>query len=371
MTNKELVSQPSDTDQIDTPKAKSPVLLWVAVVILFICIFSGAGTGYWFFTQYYQPIAQKVDSQRNLSAEVTKLQDSQLALGADLKNSLLQQANIDTAIQKVQSAVTAQGKRQNAIDTDIAKLSGTRASDWLLAEADYLTRMAGRKLWLEEDTRTAILLLKEADLRLDETADPALLPIRKAIADDIVTIQQLKNTDTTSIALSLHGLIENIENLPLDTIKLPLPEEVELAEVSENVGDWKDNLVKVLDSIAEQFVRHVDLEKEVQPFLIPQQESLVREQLRLSLVQAQSSLLKRNAELFFASLEQAESIIKRNFKTNATVTLDTLNMLEQQKQKSIQMQLPQTLQSSQMLKDAAMNRLAKPVTEESGLSSEI
>ncbi len=55
-------------------------------------------------------------------------------------------------------------------------MKGRRPNDWLLAEADYLVKMAGRKLWLEHDTASATILLESADHRIAELNDPSMTP---------------------------------------------------------------------------------------------------------------------------------------------------------------------------------------------------
>ena len=60
-----------------------------------------------------------------------------------------------------------------------ADLDDKRPNDWMLAESEYLVRMAGRKLWLEHDIVSAITLLGNADERIKALNDPSLMPIRK------------------------------------------------------------------------------------------------------------------------------------------------------------------------------------------------
>jgi len=83
------------------------------------------------------------------------------------------------------------------LERQISELSGRRPSDWLLAEANYLVNMAGRKLFLENDIGTSMTLLAEADARLEDLGDPSLLPIRALIASDIQTLQQVNPVSTT------------------------------------------------------------------------------------------------------------------------------------------------------------------------------
>ena len=85
-----------------------------------------------------------------------------------------------------------------------------------------MVRMAGRKLWLENDVRTATLLLVNADKRLKSLADPSVLPVRAKLAEDIQTLQQMNPVSQSSVALALTGMLAQIDKLPLDTFEKPV-----------------------------------------------------------------------------------------------------------------------------------------------------
>ena len=56
----------------------------------------------------------------------------------------------------------SQQQQQEALDAlqhKVLDLDDKRPNDWMLAESEYLVRMAGRKLWLEHDLVSAITLL--------------------------------------------------------------------------------------------------------------------------------------------------------------------------------------------------------------------
>ena len=89
---------------------------------------------------------------------------------------------MQTAQQQAEQGVT---QRLSVMDTRLGEVSGRQPNDWTLAEASYLVRIAGRKLWLEDDIDTAQSLLVAADLRVAELSDPSLYPLRASIAEDI------------------------------------------------------------------------------------------------------------------------------------------------------------------------------------------
>ena len=69
----------------------------------------------------------------------------------------------------------------------VATISGSDAKTWLLAQADFLVKMAGRKLWSDQDVTSAAALLKAPTPAADMN-DPSLLDVRRAITEDISTL---------------------------------------------------------------------------------------------------------------------------------------------------------------------------------------
>ena len=75
-----------------------------------------------------------------------------------------------------------------------------------LAEADYLVKMAGRKLWLEHDVVSATRLMEGADQRISALNDPSLTTLRQAMADDITTLRAIPLIDRDGLVLKLNSL---------------------------------------------------------------------------------------------------------------------------------------------------------------------
>ena len=107
-----------------------------------------------------------------------------------LKLQLAEAMNkLDQSNSKDGEQLAALGKQQQllqdelkGLQTRVLDLNDKRPNDWMLAESEYLVRMAGRKLWLEHDLVSAITLLGNADERIKALNDPSLMPIdRKSV----------------------------------------------------------------------------------------------------------------------------------------------------------------------------------------------
>lgn len=78
-----------------------------------------------------------------------------------------------------------------------------------------MVKMAGRKLWNDQDVVTAVSLLKGADSSLAEMNDPSLLAIRRAINEDIGNLAALSKIDNDGTILQLNQLANQVDNLRL------------------------------------------------------------------------------------------------------------------------------------------------------------
>jgi uroporphyrin-3 C-methyltransferase len=364
MTKKELESPKNKIESEQASETKQntsnhSTLLWCAIGVMFIVVCLFGSTAFWFYQQHYQPLLQTVQNQQSVSSELALVASHQQQ--QDLKLSQQQQSHrqIIASVEELQGALSVQEVQLSSLNTDLANMNGTRASDWLIAEADYLTRMAGRKIWLEDDTQTAILLLKEADLRLEEVGDPALIPARKAIASDVLSIKQASNNNTLSIALTLNSIIEQIDTLPLNSVSLPVKEYSENKQVTNNVEDWKDNLLSVFDSLADDLFRYEKLGSDIQPFLTHEQQYIVKERLRLALLQAQNYIIQRRISEYKVSLNVAISLIEQHFAVETPRIVEIIKILNTEKQKNIESSSPTELASTKIMKNITSNRIQK------------
>jgi uncharacterized protein HemX len=72
-------------------------------------------------------------------------------------------------------------------------------------------KLAGRKLWSDQDVTTAAALLKSADASLADMNDPSLITARRAITDDIASLSAVTQVDYDGIILKVnHSLIRSI-----------------------------------------------------------------------------------------------------------------------------------------------------------------
>lgn len=365
---KELETQASSSERKPSadsaPSAKTRIMreqknrngqgfLWAVVIINFLLLAAGAGAGYWFWQQWHlqqqeqaQVIEQQKAAQTNQLRANNELQSSLQQDNETLRNRLLQ-------LSKELSDLEAQSL---ANTQSLADVSGRRPSDWLLAEADYLVRMAGRKLWLEKDIRTAILMMQSADSRLQDLSDPSLLPVRELIAADIQTLQQINPVSLSSVALALSGMLPQVNNLPLALPEIP---EIKSREdqTSESIGEWRANLDKLWVFFREELINYQPRTTAIKPMLTQQQQWLAKEQLKLALLQAQSAVLSEQETLFKQSLQRAIGLIVDHFELADTSVEKFVDSLRNLEQTNIHRELPSQMQSARPLQELLQRRV--------------
>lgn len=331
-------------DQVTAVKSAKTGVLWFFTLLNLLLVLAAAAAGYWFWMQWQQSINTEntiiSEHQQTLENQAGQLQT--LNSNLVIQNTEIQQKLAAISSQAANASEQAEANRKN-----LADVSGRRPADWLLAEADYLVRMAGRKLWLENDVKTAVAMLQSADSRLQDLADPSLLPVRQFIASDIQTLQQINQVSLTSIALSLSGMVQQVNNLPLSLPEaqtdLPEPEEVE-------------GMSRIWVYILSNFKYQPNSEP-IKPLLTDQQQWLAKEQLRYALLQSQSAVMAQQTTLFQQSIQRAIGLLVQHYDLDSEQVKGFIAALTNLENTNVDKNYPQQLDAARPLQDMLESRM--------------
>ena len=343
------------------PKTAKTGLLWLVTLLNLLLLGGAAYGGYWYFNQH-SVTQTKLDTLRSeLNNELGQKHSQMANRAATLEQQISAQAEATQDVLDGEAAQQAtveqlENQLQGAL-AQIQELDGRRPTDWLIAEADYLVRMAGRKMWLEKDLRTAIMLLGNADQRLKSLADPSVLPVRALIAQDIQSLQQVNPVSEVSVALALDGLVKQVDKLAIITPKEA--NEFTSEEVSDSASDWKQNLLSVWRSLVDDFIRVEYRDEPVEPMMTAQQEWLSREQIKLALQQAQAAALAGEQALYQASIERAATIISDDYIQSNSDVSGFQSALSQLKNTDISKAVPTELSSQAALESLLDSRVKR------------
>ena len=195
----------------------------------------------------------------SLNQLTNTLSEQSTSVVADQSKQSLQIEKLVSEIHDLQLRVNTQGRR-------IAELGSTTRSDWLLAEAVYLSRLASQRLQTERTVKNPLALLENVDLILKELDDEDLLSARRALAEDITALRLVKDVDRQGIYLELQALAKNIETLSLMDIHTQVASQVN-STASE--GSDKHNVDKGFFSDIRSLVRVTQRTNPIEPVLQP------------------------------------------------------------------------------------------------------
>lgn len=268
----------------------------------------------------YQQLQQQLLAQ---DAKNIALQDQlqQALLQPNQRIGQLEQQQLNDA--KTYQELTRLTEDQTQLQDRINKLAQRSPTHWMASEAEYLVNMAGRKLWLEKDPRTATDLLKSADETIAAMNNPALLPIRKALAKDIAATASIKTTDIDGSVLALDALVEQLDKLPLNRADA----EADAAEdttITGNLNDWQSNLGKTWKALTQDFITIRHRTADAPALLAPEQQWYLVENIRHKLLQSQLALYRYDRAAYHQSLMMARKWIQTHFDTQDHKTIEAI-----------------------------------------------
>ncbi|EGQ9324436.1 uroporphyrinogen-III C-methyltransferase [Vibrio cholerae] len=355
-------NQPAAKKTLDSTPAQTPPPQpnsqgkKLASVALLLVLALGAG-----FAYVHQQ--QKSEFNNQLQAVRAELKQTRDALNAQLEQTVSKATSQATEItHRAETVLEQQQKSIESLQLAVADIKGRRPNDWLLAEADYLVKLAGRKLFLEHDVETATQLMESADQRIAALNDPSLTPLRKAMANDITTLKNIPLIDRDGLVLRLISLQQQIDNLPLANAILPADQPQTSQAVSENLDDWQTNLKNSLKAFADNFITFRSRDGNVIPLLSPTQHFYLRENLQAKLETAIKGVYTEQQTLYRTALDTAAQWSTSFFNPDDKAVQSFNAALAQLAEQQVQVEYPVKLQAQQQLADVINERLRRSVS---------
>ncbi len=199
----------------------------------------------------------------------------------------------------------------------IEKNKGALEKDLLISEVDFLIRSASFRLALTGDQETTRQLLNAADNRLKMISDVKIIPIRKAIANDIAQINLKGKEDVVGMYLKLESLSRFINNWPLKKLTFNDSSEVDKNKKTneEVTGNWQ-HFKKTSTRVLKKWFQVSHSSKKINPLFNQEEEHLIRKNIELLIQQTQWGLIQRNSDIYGKSLEKLSAYINQYFDSN-------------------------------------------------------
>lgn len=339
----ETTPQPVNTEK----KSKNGAALVLSAVAIAIALAAGIGLYGWG--------KQQATARDALATQLTALQKAQESQKAELEGIIKKQAaQLDDA-NRQQAALA---KQLDEVQQKVATISGSDAKTWLLAQADFLVKLAGRKLWSDQDVTTAAALLKSADASLADMNDPSLITARRAITDDIASLSSVAQIDYDGIILKLNQLSNQIDNLRLadnDTDGSPM--DSDSSELSSSLSEWRVNLQKSWQNFMDSFITIRRRDDTAVPLLAPNQDVYLRENIRSRLLVAAQAVPRHQEETYRQALDNVSTWVRAYYDTDDAATKAFLEEVDKLSQQNITMDLPETLESQAILEKLMQTRV--------------
>lgn len=328
--------------------------LWLIAVIALIAVI-GLGLWSWHLWQQQQALQQSLNY---LDATTERLDRDYSQSGGQLRER----------IQSLQGDVTDQAKlisdMRRQIDHNARTLleAGNRTrTDWLLAEAEYLLRIANQRLQVEKDYRGALSALKAADDVLEKTDDPGSYPVRKQVAQEILSLKSVAGVDKTGLYLQLEAAIDSIGKLSDSALAMDASADYTQTmsqdpDKTDERGALAKGWAQIKGTLSEAIaIRRLD--EPVKPLLSPDQSAYVRLNMRLMLEEAQLAVLRGNQTLYNQALKKATDWLNTWYDGSHSKVVGLRDTLGELSGKDINPELPDISQSLTLLKARLEGRL--------------
>ena len=216
---------------------------------------------------------------------------------------------------------------------EIRRRLGAGSQDWLLAEVEYLVRMANQQVLMQGDTKAAIDLLQSADSIVRDARGLTAHDLRQALAKDIAALRSVNSPDVQGTYLELSALMSRVamlkQTLPVFE-KTPATGETrkedkeDKDEKEPKPTAFADRSVELVSNIGSRLASLIDFRRGdtvIKPIRSPEEAHYLRQSLILKLQIAQMALLEGNEPIFKSSITEALARLTDEFDKDDAATL--------------------------------------------------
>ena len=241
--------------------------------------------------------------------------------------------------------------QQQRLDSLLAQGPQVRQR-WLISRVADATAVAEQALIISHDPAQAQQALLAADRLLSAQGDIALLPLRRALQQDLAVLAGLPRVDVAGVYLRLQNLDRRFATLALPReagqrfLSPASTAKPQLSDAAQTL--WTQGLEKFRALIV---IR--DYDEPLQPLLDASRLQLVRDQLGLLVSQAELALLRADGVVYRAALESLSLRIQHQLAALPSATLTPL-LNELAALQALQVQVPLPALSTRSALDALL-----------------
>ena len=218
---------------------------------------------------------------------------------------------------------------------------GTSGEDWLLAEVEYLIRLANQRVLMERDVSGALSLLSSADEIVEQTTGIAAYELRESLAYDIANLKAVSDLDTDGIFLSLSAMASQVPELRRKQPELSPPTQIQID--NGEAQNFYQQFLSLVNNIFGRVLNSIDYRRDgvaITPLLPPKEEYYLRQNLILKFEMAQLALLRNDQPVYHTSLSEAKLWIVKHFVETDPRTVALVTALDQLVEVEVDRSLP-------------------------------
>ena len=234
----------------------------------------------------------------------------------------------------------------------------------LVVDIESAIRLAQQQAQLTGSLEPLLAALKSAELRVQRTAQPRLVPLQRAIAKDLSRIRSTPLSDTPALLVKLDELVRLVDELPLaNAVSTPQAGRAVAAlkpRTEDNFSSWWERSLNLAlkDFWAEvkDLVRVGRVEAPEAVLLSPEQSFFVRENLKLKLLNARLGVLARQLETSRSDLNAAAYVMQNYFDAGSRKTQSALTLVRLIQAQTQNLELPRVDETLAALATASAGR---------------
>lgn len=345
------------------------------VALLFVFVIAVTAGGGWFGYQQWQAQSayqqtldtirednqrlqqQLLEAESNMRAElqdqVSRMQASRDALNVALDELGRFEQSGEQRLNRFEQQVSRDMQDVNTVVSALQRQLGNlqqRDTRWLNAEANYLMRLAQRKLATESDVSSALLLLRTVRDLLAEQNSVLATTARQAVADDIQSLQAVQLPDRVALATQISQLANEIDQLTLAGLRQDTYQEnIQAGWQQTREEGWFAAGLNLLRTI---FVWR-EWDDSPAEMLPPQQEVLLKHHLQLQLEQARLALIQGDQALYSHVLMQSGELLQTYFAQDTDRVRTVVDAIDRLAASDVAVELPDLSTSAGLVNQLA------------------
>jgi len=355
MSEKDIEQEVSAIEEQETPEAEAPEtealeaeapeaesvkpkrersgnsVAWLAFLAALIAL---AAAGYTAWQDWQGASDTSVDDQiARLDSRITSTTQSVSGLEAQVAELDARDPGVDAAIDRLRRELDERIRLLSSLPARISTLEGSVASlagvsegardAWILAESEYYMQIANAQLQLANNPHLASLALRMADERIVQLANPALTDVRRAISDELATLDVMEKPDIEGATLTLASLARVVDSLPIasgvdadEEAPEADPEQSGASRAWSSIKNAMSGLVKVTPPEQAKLVQ-----------LSPDAEFFLRNNIALQLQSARLALLRGEQAIFEQTLDDTSALLNEYFDTDSASVIGALETI--------------------------------------------